>query len=89
MATETGDWSRTSPAAVIIFIGRFLRRVVTDGLPALAPLAAAFATVESLRWYWLALGGLVFCAGLLVWSILSYLRFQFRLGNHQILVRQG
>lgn len=83
------EWQRTSPTAVVIFMFRFLRRMLTDGLPALAPLAAAFATIESLRWYWLALGLAVFGCGVLVWAILSYLRFQFRLDERTIFVQQG
>ncbi|MCP3979416.1 MAG: PH domain-containing protein [bacterium] len=83
------DWQRTSPTAVIFFIGRILRNVLTHGLPALAPLVVTFATVESLRLYWLALGLLPIAAGVLLWSVLSYLRFQFRLDDRLILLRRG
>ena len=34
------DWQRTSPTAVVIFLGRFARRVATHGLPAIVPLVA-------------------------------------------------
>ena len=55
MPAETGgDWARTSPTAIVIFFGRALRNLVTHGAPALVPLAATFAAVDGLRWYWLA-----------------------------------
>jgi putative membrane protein len=83
------DWQRTSPTAVIIFIGRFVKNVLTHGLPALVPLAATFAAVESLRLYWLALALLPIAGIVLLWSFLSYLRFQFRVDDGLILLRQG
>ena len=83
------DWQRTSPTAVLIFLGRFVRRVITHGLPALLPLVAVFATVEKLRLVWLLLALMPLAGLLLLGSVLSYLRFQFRLDDRTILLRQG
>jgi len=83
------DWQRTSPTAILIFIGRFLKNALTHGLPALVPLAAAFAAVDGLRLIWLAAALLPIAGILLLWSVLSYLRFQYRLDERLILLRQG
>jgi putative membrane protein len=85
---ETG-WHRTSPVAVLFFIGRFLRRLFTDGLPALAPLVALLAAADGAK-LGLIVTGLVVLAGLATfWSILSYLRFQYRIEDKRVLVRSG
>ena len=88
-AESQSDWQRTSPTAVVLFIGQFAKGVLTHGLPALVPLVATFAAVEGLRLYWLALALLPIAAIVLTWSVLSYLRFQFRLDDRLILVREG
>lgn len=88
--TETdGGWRRTSPVAVVFYVFNFVRRLLTDGLPALAPLAALFATSESLLWSWFGLGLAVLGLLLLGGSVLSWLRFRFRTAGELIEVRRG
>jgi putative membrane protein len=88
-AERVRDWQRTSPVAVIVFLGRFVRQALTQGLPALVPLLAAVAAIESLRWYWALLALLPVAGLVLLGAVLSYLRFQFRLDDRLILLRQG
>ena len=90
MTTESATaWQRTSPTAVIIFLGQMIKALLTHGLPALVPLAAAFASVEGLRLWWLLLAIVPITGLMLVWSVLSYLRFRFRLEDGAVLLRQG
>ncbi|ANM29593.1 hypothetical protein ABI59_08385 [Acidobacteria bacterium Mor1] len=83
------DWQRTSPTAILLNIGRFLKGILTQGLQALLPLVAVFATVEKLRWTWLLLALIPLGLILLVWAFLGYLRFQYKVSRGQLLVRQG
>ena len=83
------DWRRTSPVAVVFYVFGFIRRLLTDGLPALAPLAAAFAASENLLWSWFGLAALIGGVLLVAWSILSWLRFRFRVADGLVQVRRG
>ena len=83
------DWQRTSPTAVVIFLGRALKALAVHGAPALVPLAATFVTVEALRLVWLALALIPFLLLLSGWSVLSYLRFRFRLGDGLVVLKRG
>jgi putative membrane protein len=88
-ADPSAGWQRTSPTAVIIMLGGAIKALATHGAPALVPLAAAFASVEKLKLWWLLLAIPPIAVLMLVWSVLSYLRFQFRLEGGVVLVRRG
>lgn len=83
------DWQRTSPMAVIFFIARFAHQVVGNGLPAIAGLLAVAATGSDRQWTWLLLGILALASLGLTGSVLSYLRFRFRIIDDRILVHSG
>jgi putative membrane protein len=83
------EWQRTSPMAIVFYIARFAHQVVTHGLPAMIGLlAAAAAGGERVRTGLLL--GVVFLAALgVLGSLLSYLRFRFRIVDDRVLVRSG
>ncbi|MDJ0652687.1 MAG: PH domain-containing protein [Xanthomonadales bacterium] len=82
-------WRRTSPVAVVFYVLKFARHMVTDGLPAVAPAVAVFATADG----WMKTAGIGALSALAligaVGAILSYLRFRFRFEGQQLLVRRG
>ena len=75
--------------AVVFYVLKFARHMVTDGLPAVAPAVAVFATADG----WMKTAGVVALSALVligaVGAILSYLRFRFRFEGQQLLVRRG
>ena len=75
--------------AVIFYITRFARQVLTHGLPAMAGLLAAAAAGGDRVWSWLLPGLLVLATFGLLGSVLSYLRFRFRIIDDRVLVRSG
>lgn len=86
---ESEAWQRLSPIAVVFYVVRSARFLVTDGLPALAPLVAVWATAEgTTRTLGLIGMGLLVTAGT-AWATVSYLRFRFRLTGEQVLIRRG
>jgi len=90
--SETGpdlNWQRTSPVAVIFFLFDATRQFVTNGLPAVALIVAAYASGGDARKSWILVGILV--AGLIgiVASILRWLRFRFCIVDDRVLVRSG
>ena len=83
------DWQRTSPMAVIFYIAKFANQVVTNGLPAVAGLLAVAATGDDGHWTRILLGILALASLGLIGSVLSYLRFRFRIVDDRILVHSG
>ena len=85
---EPGRWSRTSPLAVLFFLGKLLRDIAKNAWQSLAPLAVVFATrgdlVEKLKIVGVVAGLLI-----IVGSVLRYWFFRYRLENDSILIREG
>jgi uncharacterized membrane protein YdbT with pleckstrin-like domain len=85
---EQGRWTRTSPLAVLFFLGKIVKDIGKNAWQALAPLAVVFATrgdiVEKIK-----VVGIVAGVLLIGGSILRYLYFRFRLENDSILIREG
>jgi putative membrane protein len=83
------DWKRTSPVAVIFFLFNGARQFITNGLPAVAVVVAAYASGGASRKSWM-LSGLLFVAALsVVGSVLAWLRFRFCIVDDRVLVRSG
>ena len=75
--------------AVVFYIGKFAHQVFSHGLPAMLGLGAAAATGSDRLWTWLLPGIVVLISFGLIGSVLSYLRFRFRIVDDRILVRSG
>jgi putative membrane protein len=83
------NWQRTSAVAVVFFLFNATSRFVTNGLPAVALMVAAYASGSDARKSWILTGLLL--AGLIgiVASILRWLRFRFCIVDDRVLVRSG
>lgn len=86
---ETAQWFRVSPLAVVFFILGILRKMFSQGLPALIVIFAWIASAEGQLLYWISVGAGLLAALGLVFSILSYLRFRYRVTDDRVLLRQG
>ena len=86
---EPGSWPRTSPHAILFFLGKLLRDIVKNAWQSLAPLAAfVFAAGGSVIGN-LKIGGIVFLLFIIVASVLRYWFFRFQMTADSILIREG
>ena len=83
------NWQRTSPIAVVFFLFKAARQFVSHGLPAIAVIIAFYASasdsIQSLILAGLLLAVIVGVIG----SVLSWLRFRYRIDDERVLVRSG
>lgn len=87
---ETNEqWLRISPLAVIFFILNIAQKALTQGLPALVVAIAWVASAEDYQLYWILRGAALLAIVGIAFSILSYLRFRYRINDDRILLRQG
>ncbi|GEM_PF-1237744 len=83
------DWRRVSPVAAMDFLVVMVRQGFFQALPALAVAFVSAYQSDSFP-FGLVVAGLVFLLLLaLAWSVLSYLRFGYRLFPERIEVRKG
>ncbi|MBT8102747.1 MAG: PH domain-containing protein [Gammaproteobacteria bacterium] len=86
---ESGVWRRTSPVAVLFFLGRILRLIVKNAWQSLAPLIALLVAYQGSLVNKLTFGGIAFAMVLLVGAVLSYWFFRFQVSEDSILIRKG
>lgn len=86
---EQGEWHRTSPFAILFFIGRTIRLLTKNAWQALAPLLVLGVAIDGDLVSKLQLAGIVIGALILAASLLSYWFFRFQIGDNTILIRQG
>ena len=86
---ELDIWQRTSPLAVLFFIGKTIRLLIKNGWQSLAPLVALFASGQFDAKTVLQIGVVGLGLLIVVGSVLSYWFFRFQLTGDSILIRQG
>jgi len=82
-------WQRTSPIAVVFFLFHAARKLVSNGLPAIAVAGAAYASGGPGTKTLMLTGLLIFLAFSVISSILHWLRFRFCIVDDRVLVRRG
>ena len=91
MSTGTGnpEWHRISPVAVVFILFQAIRQVGFNSLPALVVLLAAFGSGGTRRKaFMLSLLPMAVLLGV-VFSVLYWMRFRFRVTGDRVLVRSG
>jgi len=86
---EAGRWHRTSPFAILFFIGRILRLITKNAWQSLAPLFALAVTYQGDLVSKIILAGSAFAIVVATAAVLSYWFFRFQLLDSSILIRQG
>jgi putative membrane protein len=86
---DNGDWHRTSPFAILFFLGRIVRRIANNAWQALAPLFAFLVAYQGDLMTKLTFGGIAFVIVIATASLLSYLFFRYQIREDSILIRQG
>jgi len=88
-ATEPAVWRRTSPFAILFFLGRTVRRIVKNAWQSLVPLFVLLVATRGDLVGILTLGGIGALIAIAVSSLLSYWFFRFQISDNSILIRQG
>ena len=85
----TDGWQRLRPIAMVVYLMRFLRVLLNNALPGLLPVFALMASMERGR-FWVLVGlGILLAVFAIAFSILSFLRFAYRVDADRLLVRRG
>jgi len=87
--TEPGAWQRTSPLAILFFLGKLIRDIVKNAWQSLAPLAAFLVAYKGDLVEKAIIGGGGFLVVTSLIAVLNYWFFRFQLTDDSILIRQG
>jgi putative membrane protein len=86
---EPGGWRRTSPLAILFFLGKLLRDIVKNAWQSFAPIAALLIASSGNIVDRLKIGAIVVLILIIVASVLRYVFFRFRITEDSILIREG
>ncbi len=86
---EPGSWRRTSPLAILFFLGKLLRDIVKNAWQSLAPIAALLIASSGNIMDRLKIGAIVVAILVIVASVLRYWFFRFRITEDSVLIREG
>ena len=84
-----GAWHRTSPFAILFFVGRTIRLITKNAWQSFAPLFAFLIAYQGDLVSKLILGGSLAAVALAVASVLSWLFFRYQIREDSILIRSG
>lgn len=87
--TDTDAWRRTSPYAILFFLGRIVRLVLKNAWQSIAPLFALLVAYQGDLVSKLIIAGVIFGMTLCVGSVLSWLFFRYQIRSDSILIRSG
>lgn len=87
--SDPGQWQRTSPLAILFFIGGVLKAVVKNATQIIAPMAAFFVAFGGDTQTKIAIVAGGFTLITLTVSVLRYLFFRFRIAEDAVLIREG
>jgi putative membrane protein len=86
---EPGQWRRTSPLAILFFLGKLARDIAKNAWQSLAPLAAVILAAGGDMIDRLKIGGMLFLLAVVGIAALRYWFFRFQLGDDSVLIREG
>lgn len=86
---EEKRWRRTSPFAVIYYLGLILKAIAKNAFQSLAPLAAAVVAFEGDLVTRIVYVVAVFVVFIVVAALARYWFFRFRIGSDAVLIRDG
>lgn len=86
---EPGSWRRTSPLAILFFLGKLLRDIVKNAWQSFAPIAALLIASSGSILDRLKIGAIVVLVLIVVASVLRYWFFRFRITEDSVLIREG
>ena len=84
-----GDWHRTSPFAILFFIGKILRIIGKNAWQSIAPLFVYITVGKEDIVTKLIVGGIAVAVAIAIGSVLSWLFFRYQILSDSILIRSG
>jgi len=87
--TNKYSWHRTSPFAILFFIGRIIRLVTKNAWQAIAPLFVYISIGKEDLVTKLVFGGIAITIAIVTGSILSWMFFRYQIGSDSVLIRSG
>ena len=88
-APDKGAWQRTSPFAILFFLGRILRLIAKNAWQSFAPLFALLVAYQGDIVDKLVVGGVLLATVIVVGAVLSWLFFSYQIRDDSILIRSG
>ena len=90
MSTTNKDgWYRTSPFAILFFIGRIVRLVAKNAWQSIAPLLVYISIGKEDLVTKLVVGGITITIVIVAGSILSWMFFRYQISSDSVLIRSG
>ncbi len=83
------EWKYLSPIAIAYFILSFAVKFIKDGLLNFAPLLAVFVTQVDDKLFWASIIIAALVVFLVVYSLLFFKSFRFKINSNQILLERG
>ena len=87
--SDPGQWQRTSPLAILFFLGSVLKAVAKNATQIIAPMAAFFVAFGGDTQTKILIVAVGFTLITLTVSVLRYLFFRFRIAEDAVLIREG
>lgn len=87
--TEPSGWQRTSPLAIVFYLGRIYRAIAKNAFQSLASVAALLVAFQDNRVAALLAGVVVFILATAFHAFLRYWYFRYRIAEDSILIRDG
>ena len=90
MSTTNKDgWHRTSPFAILFFVGRIVRLVAKNAWQSIAPLFVYITIGKEDLVTKLVFGGIAITIAIVAGSILSWMFFRYQISSDSVLIRSG
>ncbi len=90
MSTTNKDgWLRTSPFAILFFIGKIIRLVAKNAWQSIAPLFVYITIGKEDLVTKLVFGGIAITTAIVAGSILSWMFFRYQISSDSVLIRSG
>lgn len=83
------DWHRTSPFAILFFIGKIVNLLAKNAWQTIAPLFVYVSIGKEDLVTKLVIGGIAIAAAITIGSVLSWLFFRYQISSDSVLIRSG
>ena len=86
---EHAVWQRTSPFALLFFLGRIVRLIIKNAWQSIAPLFVYISVGQENLVTKLSIGGFAIVAVIVTGAVLSWLFFRYQIRDDSVLIRSG
>jgi putative membrane protein len=86
---SSDGWQRTSPFAILFFIGKIVRLITKNAWQSIAPLFVYISIGKEDLVTKLVIGGIAIALAITIGSVLSWLFFRYQISSDSVLIRSG